>query len=336
MARQTSPRARLHIHLENSSKKPAFKHYTAERFAAATRRHPGFTRHLDVTVGFDGDIPDETLKTVDVMLGVPPNRARLRDGAPRLRWIHTPSAGIDALLPLDWLPAGVTLTNNVGVHGAKAREFVRMALAMLHTRMPELIANQHARHWEQLFTPTLCGKTVLIIGLGDLGTGAARAARDLGLKVIAVRRSGKPSREADRVYRVSQLDRVLPSVDFVVVATPLTAETRNLLSRDRLQLLKPGAGVINIARAPIIDHEALCARLRDRSLAGAILNVVDPEPLPSESPLWDTPNLVITPHIACDHGDDYAALTLDLFFANLAHYLQRKPLQNRIDPKLGY
>lgn len=327
--------ALLRVHLENSRRKPPEKHYTLARFEAAARRHRVLAKRIAVTVGYDGDIADDDLKRVDIMLGVPVNRARLRHGAPRLRWIHTPYAGIDALLPLDWLPAHATLTTNRGVHGAKAREFVRMALAMLHMRMPQMLANQHRHDWQQIFTPTLAGETALIIGLGDLGGGAARAARDLGLKVLAVRRGGKPSPLADRVHRLSQLDRLLPAADFVVVAAPLTPETRNLLDARRIGLLKRGAGLINIARAALIDHGALCARLRDGSLAGAVLDVTDPEPLPADSLYWETPNLVITPHISCDEPD-YAALTLELWFDNLARFLQRKPLKNRVDPRRGY
>lgn len=327
--------AALRVHLENSRSKPPQKHYTPERLAAAARGRRALAKRIIVSVGYDGDISDGDLESVDIMLGVPANRARLRHGAPRLRWIHTPYAGIDALLPLDWLPAHATLTTNRGVHGAKAREFVRMTLAMLHTRMPQLLSNQRRHDWQQIFTPTLAGKTALIIGLGDLGGGAARAARDLGLQVLAVRRGGKPSPLADRVHRLSQLDRLLPAADFVVIAAPLTPETRNLLDARRIGLLKPGAGVVNIARAALIDHDALCARLRDGSLTGAVLDVMDPEPVPENSPYWETPNLVITPHISCDEPD-YAALTLELWFDNLARFVRRKPLKNRVDPRRGY
>jgi len=325
----------LRVHLENSRSKPPDKHYTPERFEAAARGHRALARRVVVSVGYDGDISDKDLESVDIMLGVPVNRARLRHGAPRLRWIHTPYAGIDTLLPLDWLPAGAALTTNRGVHGAKAREFVRMALAMLHMRMPQMLANQRRHDWRQIFTPTLAGETALIIGLGDLGGGAARAARDLGLKVHAVRHSGKPSALADRVYRLSRLDHLLPAADFVVIAAPLTAETRNLLDARRIALLKRDAGLINIARGALVDHDALCARLREGSLAGAVLDVMDREPLPADSPIWETPNLVITPHISCDEPD-YTALTLELWFANLARFLQRKPLKNRVDPRRGY
>lgn len=328
-------RGKLRVHLENSRKKPPEKEYTLERFAAAARKHRAITRRLEVSVGYDGDIPAAELLKVDFMLGVPPDRARLKAGAPRLRWLHTPMAGIDSLLPLDWLPAQTIFTNNVGVHGAKAREYVRMAITLLHTRLPQMLANQRVHQWQQIFSPALAGRTALVIGMGDVGGGAARAARDLGLKVIAVRRSGKASPLAARVVRPAQLDRVLPLADFVILAAPNTAETAGLLDARRISLLKPQCGIVNISRAALIDHDAMCARLRDGSLSGAVLDVMPTEPLPPQSPYWDAPNLLVTPHISCDDSD-YAALTLERWLANLARLLARKPLANRIDPRRGY
>ena len=336
MPKATNPRAtKFRVHLENSRKKPPEKEYTLERFAAASRKHPALARRLDVSAGHDGEITDADLREVDFMLGVPPDRARLKSGAPRLQWLHTPMAGIDSLLPLDWLPAQTIFTNNVGVHGAKAREYVRMAVTMLHTRMPQMLANQRQHHWRQIFTPALAGRTALVIGLGDVGGGAARAGRDLGLKVIAVRKSGKASPLVDRVVRPSQLDRVLPQADFVILAAPNTAETKGLLDARRVGLLKAGGSIVNISRAALLDHDALCTRLRDGSLAGAVLDVMHSEPLPADSSFWDVPNLIITPHISCDDAD-YAALTLERWFVNLARLLAHKPLANRVDPRRGY
>jgi len=175
-----------------------------------------------------------------------------------------------------------------------------------------------------------------VIGLGDLGTAAARAARQLEMRVVAVRRSGRRSRYADAVHDYSRLDTLLPEADVVVLAVPLTLQTRNLLNRERIALMKPGAGVINIARAPVADYAALADALANRRLAGAVLDVVEPEPLPPESPLWDTPNLIITPHISCDDGEHYVDISLDLWFENLARFMQGKPLKRRVDPRLGY
>ncbi|MDP2240889.1 MAG: D-2-hydroxyacid dehydrogenase [Burkholderiales bacterium] len=330
------PIKKIHVHIENARKKASIFHITQELWDAACLRHRTLARNLSVTIGWDGDMLETALKTAGMVIGVPPRRDDLRKRAPCLRWLHATSAGVDGLMPLDWLPRGVVFTNNRGAHGGKAEQYMRMALTMLNTRMPELIANQHRHHWQQLFSPDIAGKTTLIVGLGDLGEGAARAARQLGMKVIGVRRSARKSRFADSVHSYARLDALLPKADFLVLAVPLTAQTRNLLDRRRLDLLKPTAGVINIARAPVADYDALCDKLRRGELAGAVLDVVEPEPLPSGSPLWDTPNLVITPHISCDDGERYIDISLDLWFEDLARLLDGKPLKRRVNPKLGY
>lgn len=327
---------KLRLHIENSSRKAALYHVTSERWAEGASRHAALAQQLDVTMGWDGAGLEGAMADADIGIGVPAHRERLRERAPRLRWLHHTSAGIDALQPLDWLPEGVTLTNNRGAHGRKAEQYMRMAYTALNVGLPRMIASQHARRWEQIFSPSLAGQTALVIGLGDLGTAAARAARQLDMKVIGVRRHALPCEHADRVHTYDELDRLLPEADYVVLAVPLTPETRHLLDARRLALLKPSAGVINIARAAVADYEALRAALLAGRIGGAMLDVVEPEPLPPDSPLWDTPALIITPHVSCDDAERYVAISLDLWFANLARFLRGEPLAARVEPRLGY
>jgi phosphoglycerate dehydrogenase-like enzyme len=175
----------------------------------------------------------------------------------------------------------------------------------------------------------------VVIGFGDLGQGAGRAAKKLGAKVLAVTRSGKAARPADKSYATKDIDRVLPRADFVVVTTPLTSETRNLLSRERLNLLKPEAGIVNIGRSPVVDYDALREKLVKGELAGAVLDVFQPEPLPADSPFWDTPNLIALPHVSCD-DPRYIDHLLDFWFENFERFLARRRLVNIVDRKLGY
>src|SRR5688500_1825279 len=245
-------RKTLHLHLESSSKSPALFHLTEERWKAAAQRHRAAARGLEVTIGRDRDILDEALKTADMMINSSPPRERLRERAPRLKWIQTTGAGIDSLMPLDWLPQDVVLTNNSGAHGAKAEDYCAMALLMLNSRLPQVLSNQRERRWQQIFSTPIAGRTAVVVGFGDLGQGAGRAAKKLGLQVLAVTRSGKAGRPADAAFPVSRIDRVLPKGDFVIVTTPLTPETRGLFSRARLDLLKPGTGFVNIGRSPIV------------------------------------------------------------------------------------
>lgn len=327
---------KIRVHIENLRALPDLYHLTPERWSAACARHRAAARRVAVTFGWDGETLEQRLKEADIVIGIRSRIERLAERAPRLRWLHATLAGVDRLFPLDWLPPDVVLTNNHGAHGVKAGQFIRMALALLNARMPEIIANQHQRRWRQLFSPSIAGKTALIVGLGDLGQAAARAAKQNGLKVIGVSRTGKKIRHADAVHRTAALERLLPQADYVVLAVPLTPKTRNLLDRERLDRMKPTAGVINIARSAVADYGALADKLRRGELAGAVLDVVDPEPLPPESPLWDTPNLIITPHVSSDDSEHYMDITLDLWFANLERFLKGKPLKSRVDSRRGY
>jgi phosphoglycerate dehydrogenase-like enzyme len=327
----------LRLHVENSRRKNPIFHTLPEHWRAACRRHRALARHIGtVSFGWDGDILEDALAQAELLIGVPARREDLATRAPKLRWLHATSAGIDGVLPLDWLPRGVVFTNNSGAHGHKAEQYMTMAYPLLNARLPAIAANQQRRHWEALFSPSLAGKTAVVVGLGDLGEAAARAAKKNGLRVIGVRRSAQKNRHADRVVGYRQLDRVLPQADFVVLAVPLTGETRGLLDDRRLDLLKPSACVINIARGPVLDQDALEARLRAGRIAGALLDVVDPEPLPAAASLWSAPNLLITPHVSCDDGEHYIDISLDLWFENLARFLAGKALKRRIDPGLGY
>jgi phosphoglycerate dehydrogenase-like enzyme len=324
-----------HLHLETSHKRAALFHLTEEKWAAAAKRHRALAKRLRVTVGWDNEILDDALKTADLMINSAPPKERLRERAPHLKWIQTTSAGVDALMPFDWLPKDITLTNNTGAHGAKAEDSCAMALLMLQSRMPEIIRNQQDRLWKGVFTTPITGKTAVIVGFGDLGQGAGRAAKKLGLNVIGVTRSGKAVKPADRVVKSARIDSVLPKADFVIVTTPLTAETRGLVSRARLDLLKPGVGFINIGRSPVVDYVALREKLESGALSGAVLDVFDQEPLPPDSVYWTTKNLVVLPHISCD-DPRYIDHLLDFWFANFERFLAGKRLKNIVDRQLGY
>ena len=324
-----------HLHLESARSRPIIFQPLATDWAAAAKRHRALAKMLRVTVGQDGEILGEALKTADFMINSTPPKDGLRERAPKLKWIQTTSAGVDGLMPMTWLPQDITLTNNTGAHGDKAEETCIMGLLMLQARLPEVIKNQQAHVWKSIFTTPIAGKTAVVVGFGDLGQGAGRAARKLGLNVIAVTRSGTPHKLADRVVKSSRIDSVLPKADFVIVTAPLTAETRGLLHRQRINSLKAGAGFINIGRSPIVDYEALRQRLDKGELCGAVLDVFDQEPLPADSPWWTTQNTVVLPHISCD-DPRYMEHLLDFWFENFERFLAGKKLKNIVDRKLGY
>ncbi len=260
----------------------------------------------------------------------------LASAAPNLQWIHITGAGIEPLLPLDWLPKGVALTNNSGVHVQKTAEFATMALLMLNARMPQIMTNQSRSLWTQIFTPSIAGKTVVIIGLGDMGGAAAKEAKRLGLRVIGIRRQARPHRYADEIFELRHLRRAVEQADFIFVAAPLTPASRHLLGKDMLASAKRGAGLINVGRAGVVDYDELRASLHSGALSGAIVDVFEEEPLPPSSPLWTTPNLILMPHCSSDDLDRYIPLTLDLVFDNLRRLMADRPLKNRVNLQRGY
>ena len=330
----------MHIRFETRPTKPPVFRMTEPLIAAAkarsglasTRVSLGEDLHdLDWIGGIDALVTsNDIIRDPKFPIG------ELASAAPRLRWIHIIGAGIEPLLPLDWLPSGVVLTNNSGVHVEKMRESATMALLMLNARLPAIVTNQRKTRWDPIFTSRIAGKTVLIIGVGDMGAAVAGAAKTLGLRVIGVRRSGSPHPDVDRMVPAGALDAVLPQADFVVLAAPLTPETQNLLDRRRIGLMKPGAGFLNVGRAGSVDHQALDEALRSAALSGAILDVFDPEPLPPSSPLWNADKLILTQHVSSDDLDEYLPKTFDLVFANAARLLRGEPLVNTVDPARGY
>jgi phosphoglycerate dehydrogenase-like enzyme len=323
------------VRIENSRKTDHLFVITPERYAAALRRHPWAAARVEATLGWDFE-DTAALRRADVLVSWKFPRDRLAVLAPRLRWIHCIGAGVDHLLPLDWLPAGVTLTNNSGVHVPKAAEYACMAILALNNRLPVHVTNQREARWARTFVSRVGGKTLAVIGVGSLGAAAAERARAFGMRVLGIRRSGRAHRAVDEMFRPAELHEVLPRADVVLVTAPLTSETTGMLGRKELDLLKPSAGLVNMSRGALVDQEALADKLRRNELAGAILDVFVPEPLPADSPLWRTPNLIITPHVSSDDSEEYAHRTLGLLFTNLRRHVEGKTLGNVVDVARQY
>ena len=327
------------LHFETRASKPKVFHLTEDLVAAAEQRC-----ECDVATTLGTDLADLSrlagatglVTSNDVIRDPKFPIDRLPSVAPKLVWIHIIGAGIDPLLPLDWLPPYVTLTNNSGVHFEKATESATMILLMLNARIPAIVDNQRHSKWDQIFTSTIKHKTVLIIGMGDMGAAVATAARSLGLRVLGVRRTGAPHELVDEMFSIDQLDSVLPQADFIVLAAPLTAETQNLMDRRRFQLIKDGAALFNFGRAGLIDGDVLIESLQEGQLSGAITDVVETEPLEATSPLWHVKNLILTPHVTSDDLDGYLVKTLDLVFENFKRLKAGQPLLNKVDENKGY
>jgi phosphoglycerate dehydrogenase-like enzyme len=330
------------IHFEDGSTRPDVFRITPARVAAARRRHSegGLVSvscgqdfaELDRWIGRAQGLVCSSGTLLDKRF---PLRT-LASAAPRLQWIHVIGAGVEGLLPLDWMPPGLRLTNNSGVHVKKVYEFGLMSLLMINARVPQIFSQQTRGEWNPVFTGSPRGKTLLVVGLGDMGGAMAKAGRTLGMRVFGIKRDPKPHPHAEKVHSLKDLSRLLPKADVVVVATPLTAQTKHLLGAREFALMPKGSGLINIGRGPVLDQAALEKALHAGRLSGAVLDVFDPEPLPAGHSLWRAPNVYLSPHCSSDDNDDYMPMTLDLAFANAVRLSRGRKLANVVDPARGY
>jgi phosphoglycerate dehydrogenase-like enzyme len=332
-SRRSPALRRIVLHVQNDPTSPVDA-VTPEAFRAAARQAPALARRLVVSYADDPAALDERLGEAEILLtGYFPSHDLARR-APRLRWIQSTSAGVEKLVPD--LPPHIVLTNASGVHGPKGGEYALTALLMLNHLVPHYVTRQRERKWDPRFASTIAGKTVVLVGVGRIGAAVARLCRRFGLRVLGVRRSGHPHPLVERTYPPRAIGRALAQADFVVVSAPLTPETRGLLGRAELDRLPRHAGLVNLGRAAVVDYDHLAAKLQRGELGGAVLDVLPEEPLPADSPLWTTANVILSPHCAVDDVVTYVPRALAIFFDNLARYVAGRPLRNRVDPGRGY
>jgi len=262
--------------------------------------------------------------------------------AKRLRWVQSPSSGVDRFLAIPELARGsVLLTSASGTHANCLAEHT-FAMILAFTRgIRECVVQQQARHWSNReYRPAmreLTGSTMGIVGLGNVGRAIAHRAAAFEMRVVAVDVTpGPPPAGVERVAGLDGLGALLAESDYVVVTVPWTRETSGMIGAAEIARLKPGAMVVGISRGGIIDEGALVAALRAGRLAAAALDVTSTEPLPNDSPLWDVPNLLITPHVA--GGTQFeASHILEIFAENLGRFIRgESPLRNQVDKARGF
>ena len=274
------------------------------------------------------------LGEVEVLLAFRPPRG-IWAGATRLRFIQMMGAGVDSLLPAPDLPASVRIANARGVHGPHMSEWALAMIFALAKRIPRALEQKQAHLWKPYGFDPVAGRTLGILGLGAIGEAVAGKARALGMRVIGTQRAPKRVASVDLVLGPDGTERVLRESDVVVVLLPLTPETRGSLGARELAWLKPTATLVNLARGGIVDEVALAESLRAGRLAGAALDVFEREPLPADSPLWDLPNTILTPHIA-GLGPGYMERLTEIAAENLGRVERGEPLRNEVDRERGY
>jgi phosphoglycerate dehydrogenase-like enzyme len=252
--------------------------------------------------------------------------------ADRLQWMHVPNAGVDDPVFEQLLAKGVRLTTSAGASAEPIAQTAIGGLLALARGFPSWWSAQQRCAWEPLskMRLDLRGQTLLLVGVGAIGNQIGRLARSLGLRVIGVRRTARrETDEVDELHPPSALPRLLPGANWLVLACPLTDETRNLIDAAALASLPPDAHVINVGRGAVIDEEALIAALQEGRLAGAYLDVFESEPLSPHSPLWKLPNVILSPHDASGSSGN-AGRVSELFLRNLEHWARREPLENEV------
>ena len=260
--------------------------------------------------------------------------------APNLRWIQFSSSGVGRFVEeMGLAHTPIVVTNAAGVHATPLAEFVLFAMLYFAKQLPRVLAYQRRHHWEPFAVRNVCGSTLGLVGLGAVGCEIARLGRAIGMRVVAVRRTaervGSDVPGVEAVYSPDRLWDLLAESDYVTLILPHTRQTAGLLGKAELAAMKPGAVLINIARGAIVDEPALIEALRSGRLGGAALDVFAREPLPAESPLWDMPNVLITPH-TISTAEDENELVVDLFCDNLRRFLAGEPLRNVFDRTRGY
>lgn len=284
------------------------------------------------------DITQEHLKNADIILGNLADAAQL-EMCENLKWIQLNNAGTEGYCVPGRLRVGVQLTNATGAYGLAISEHMIGCLFELRKKLHTYYRNQLQHEWRsEGFVDVVEGSTVLIVGMGDIGSTFGRKMKALGCKTIGIRRRvGEKPSWIDELYGMDKLEELLPQADVVAMSLPGNQFTYHTLSRERIGMLRRNAVVINVGRGTAIDTDALTEALYERKIAGAALDVTDPEPLPADHPIWDAPNAVITPHISGGFAlPETLEQIVDIFAENLRHFLAGEPLRNVIDMETGY
>ncbi len=265
---------------------------------------------------------------------------KVLQATPALRWQHTPSAGVNHLLTPTALARDIILTNSAGVHAIPIAEFVVALMLDYAKQLGKLHQFQREHTWDQrwkegIFLQELLDATVLIIGAGGIGQAIAQRANAFGMRVWGSRKHPEPLPHFEKVVGANEWHHLLPAADFVVLALPLTPETKGIVDGDVLRSMKSSAYLINIARGALVDEIALFTALQEKWIAGAGIDAFITEPLPPNHSLWSVPNLFVTPHISWSSRHSRRR-TVDLFLDNLHRYRNGQPLLNVVDRHTGY
>lgn len=284
------------------------------------------------------EITEKELETADIILGnlAAPSQLSL---CKQLKWIHLNNAGTEGYCAPGILPEGALLANATGAYGLAISEHMIGCLFALRKKLNLYYRNQLAHNWHsEGHVAVIEGSTVLVIGFGDIGSTFGKKMKGLGCRVLGVkRRLGEKPDWMDGLYSMEELDELLPQADIIAMSLPGNTSTYHVMNKERIGLLKKNTIILNVGRGTAIDTDALVEALNAQAIAGAALDVTDPEPLPADHPLWDCPNVILTPHVSGGFSlPETLEQIVDLFAVNLKHYFSGKALENIVDLNTGY
>ncbi|MDZ7961859.1 MAG: D-2-hydroxyacid dehydrogenase [Aulosira sp. DedQUE10] len=290
----------------------------------------------DVDGNIDGDASDAEVYFSWLYYIKPTTLQKVLESAPKLRWHQATNAGVNNILTPQYLEREILLTNGAGLHAIPMAEFVIAYILSYAKNFPKLHELQTQKSWQRGFrNEELLDKTLLIIGAGGIGQEIAKRAKAFGLNIYGSRRNPQPLPNFDKVVGANEWKALLGEAHYVIIATPLTKETKGIIDAEVFSLMRPDAYLINIARGAIVDEPALIKALQESKIAGAALDTVFTEPLPPESPLWTQPNLFLTPHCS-GHSPKTRERAIALFLDNFTRYYNGQSLRNVVDKNAGY
>ena len=311
------------------------------RYPADHRGDPAFRRGADAEARWR-----DLLGRAEVLFGIPGDSAEglaeaVRD-LPGLRWVHAMSAGAGEVVRQAGLPPEalerVIITTSSGVHAVPLAEYSILGLLAIAKELPQFVEDQRKKVWPEVRRPLreLSGQTLFLVGLGEIGREVARLGKALGMRTVGIRRTeGRPPEHVDEVHGPQRLPELAGRADAMVVSLPLTEQTAGLVDRATIERLPASCIFVNVGRGQVVDEPALIDALRERRIAGAVLDVTATEPLPEDSPLWTLPNVLVTPHAGALSARENERI-VELFVDNLRRYLDGRPLPKVVEPGVYY
>jgi phosphoglycerate dehydrogenase-like enzyme len=257
---------------------------------------------------------------------------------PKIHWLHTASAGVDHVLtPTVRSRIGIVVTDSGPAFGPAISEFVLATMLSVARKLPEIASNQRDHRWQQIQQQEIYGTTIGIIGLGPIGLAIAKLAKAFGMVTLGYRHTNEPAEHVDEVLTGHDgLQRILRESDYVILAAALTSETNHLIGEPELSTMKSGSWLINIARGALVNEPALVNALASGKIGGAILDVFAQEPLPTSSPLWNLPNVIVSPHHSGGGTAGLRSRQIEIFVNNVRKYADIQQLDNVVDLSRGY